>query len=448
MSKKKKSGIRIGHYRITPLGIGVIAALLVVIIAGCALAFLGGQPDKQAGNLVVTNSAAPTASAPASTASAATATPTAKPTAAPTQVPQPTATAVPAKRSATIRVMGEIMMEMDLLKAGYNSADKTFDFAGMFSMISDMTANADYTIADVEGTLGGTLGYGAKNSKYSTPTALLKNLSDAGVDMLMMANDHALDGGYEDLKAAIANVQAAGLDSVGAYASAEDRAKPMIREIGGSKVGFLAYAESLNDKLPEEAAAYGVSTIANSGAVNDIKALKEPGAETVVVLVNWGKMYSTKATASQPKIAQFLVNAGADVILGYNPHAVQPAMWLDGTYEGQPHRALCLCAPGNFLSNQRTAGNDSGLIFEFTLAEQDDGSIAVVNPGYIPTYVLRYQDENKLYQYRVVATTDYAGKTLETLPEGMTNADVQYMQKLQDAIQKTMGDTVAAMIVE
>ena len=37
------------------------------------------------------------------------------------------------------------------------------------------------------------------------------------------------------------------MDYVGAAASAEERETPVIREINGIKVGFLAYTESLND---------------------------------------------------------------------------------------------------------------------------------------------------------------------------------------------------------
>jgi len=159
-------------------------------------------------------------------------------------------------------------------------------------------------------------------------------------------------------------------------------------------------------------------------------------------------MFSHVPNNNQVKIAQILSAAGADVILGYNPHAVQPVMWMNSTVNGQPHRTLCLGAPGVLLSNQRNAGTDCGAIFEFTLQEQEDGSIAVESPQYIPTYVLRYKDSAGLYQYRAVATGRYTGETAANLPEGMAQADIQYMKKLESSIQKVMGTGVAQMVTE
>lgn len=437
MSSSKRSGIRIGHYRITPLGIGTIAALVVIIAAVSVLLAMGGGTDTEA-KQVVSNTMAPT-DAPTAEPAEPTATP------APTKVPEPTATPEPEARSATIRVLGEIAMETDLLKAAYNQNDESFDFSEMFSEITDIIGNADYTIADVEGTLGDTQGFSGKSGKMLTPSVLAQNLADAGVDMLMLANDHAMDGGLDELKATIANVAAAGLDSVGAVAAAEEKAQPVVKEINGIKVGFVAYCEAL---ISGKTSAEAVNMIADCNAVADIKAAKDAGAEVVVSIVNWGKMFSHTPSKNQVKIAQILSAAGADVILGYNPHAVQPVMWMESTVDGQPHRTLCLGAPGNFLSNQRSVGTDCGTVFEFTLQEQEDGSIAIESPQYIPTYVLRYQDSNGLYQYRTVATGRYTGETAENLPEGMAYTDIQYMQKLEAAIEKVMGTDVAAMVTE
>lgn len=441
MSNSKRRGIRIGHYRITPLGVGVLVALLAVIIA--AVVLLVGGTDF-VGKQTVTNTPAPTAVPtvePTATVEApkATAAPTPKPTATPEPEPE--------VRSATVRVLGEIVMELDLLKSAYNPTDKTFDFSPMFSEIAGYIGDADYTIADVEGTLGDTKGFAAEQNKHFTPSSLLTALADSGVDMLMLANDHALDGGFEELKATITNVTNAGMAYAGAAATAEEKSTPVVKEINGIKVGFAAYCEKLGVKAGKESAA--VNLISASNAAADIQALRTAGAEVIVAMVNWGDMYTHTPNSDQAKIAQVLVNAGTDVIIGFNPQAVQPAMWLEGNVNGQPHRTLCLCAPGTLLSNQRKAGTDCGLIFEFTLTEQEDGSIAVESPKYIPTYVLRYADAAKgVYQYRAVPMAPYTGETVGALPEGMAQTDVTYMQKLWTAMQNVMGTEVAALSAE
>lgn len=441
MSNSKK-GLKIGHYRITPLGLGVFAALIVLVLAlVAALIFdpFGGKTDVQKGAQVSAPSASPTAD------------PAAEPTADPTPSPTPAPTPTPAPRSATIRSLGEIAIENDLLKSAYNADDSTFDFSPMFSDVAAVIGNADYTVADVEGTLGDTTGVSGQGGKMNTPSALLSALKDCGVDMMMLANDHALDGGFAELQASIANVTAAGMDYVGAATSAEERATPVVKDINGIQVGFVAYTETVNgnEKNTDAAAVeYGVNLVSHSNAVTDIQNARAAGAEVIVAYVSWGNMLERTPTQNQYKLAQALTAAGADVIIGYNPHVVQPAYWIEAdALDGSgKNRTLCLCATGNMLSNQRAQYADSGIIFEFTIQEQADGTFEIVNPVYIPTYVWRYQTEDsELYQYRVMPVGQWIGETEENIPEGMPYSDYQRMAAVWAEVQSTMGSDVATI---
>lgn len=431
MSNKSFKGLRIGNYRITPLGLATLGVLALLIIGGIVLAvakpFGGG------------NDAAVTAAN--ATAAPAEALPGALPGAdAPTSVP----TREPDPRSATIRSLGEIAMQQNLLLSAVS--ENTFTFDGMFADISSVIGNADYTVADVEGSLGGTAEYSG-TAKMVTPPSLIGTLKNCGVDMLMLANDHALDGGWTDLQAAIRNCQNEGMAYVGAAGSAEERATPVIKDINGIKVAFLAYTETLNGNEKNEdpaAVQYGVNLIAKSNAKQDIDSARAAGADVVVCYVSWGEMMNYNATDSEKQIAQALCNWGADVIIGYNPHVIQPAGWLESTdASGNIHRTLCLGATGNLLSDQY--GNyDSGIIFQFTIQEVEYGHFAITNPVYIPTYVWRSEGENGKFNYRSLAI----GQWLEKEPEGMAYADAARMRELWAIIQKWMGSSVATCAAE
>ena len=242
MSNAKHSvkGLRIGRYRITPLGLGVLGALLLILIGIIVVAVFnpfGGadRPAKvQATPTIDPNEVTPT--------------PTPKPTPSPTPVPEP--------RSARIRSLGEIAMQLNLLKDALDENANDYEFSDMFSYISDVMGNADYTVADVEGTLGGTKNVSGNGSQLITPPSLIGVLKDCGVDMLTLANDHALDGGFDELKAEVQNCATAGMDYVGAAASMEEKHTPVIKEINGINVAFLAYTETLNGLTtnPDEAA--------------------------------------------------------------------------------------------------------------------------------------------------------------------------------------------------
>jgi len=436
MSKPNKGakGLRIGRYRITPLGLGVLAALLVIILAVIALVVF--QPF---GGLDFSPEPTPT--------------PTIDPaeiTPSPTPSPSPSPTPEPEPRSATIRSLGEIAMQLKLLQSAVN--ENTYEFSDMFSYIEDIMGNADYTVADVEGTLGGTKNVSGNASILITPPSLIGVLKDCGVDMLTLANDHALDGGFDELQATIQNCATAGMDYVGAAASQEEKKTPVIKDINGIKVAFLAYTETLNNnekKTDEAAIRYGVNLVTKSNANADVQAARDAGADVIVCYVSWGKMLDRNITDNQKLITQVLVKAGVDVIIGYGPHVVQPAMWLETPPDasGNVHRTLILLSAGNFLSDQRDKYTDSGIIFQFTIQETGPATNAftITSPTYIPTYVWRNDEGNDKYTYHTLPV----GKWLEEQPDGMVYTDVTRMREVWAEVQSIMkgnSDTEVATI--
>lgn len=425
---KSKKGLRIGNYRITPLGIGTLVTILLIIAAIVVLLVL--NPFGEDGMKLFSQP-----------------TPTPEPTAtvAPTPVPTPTPTPEPTPRAVTVRSLGEIAIQKNLMAAG-KQEDGSYDFSEMFTYISDIMGDADFTVANVEGSLGGTTDP-STGDLMVTPASLIDTLKACGVDMLNIANDHALDGNAADLFAALENIKAAGMDYVGAAASAEEKAQGKILTINGINVGFVGYTESLNgleEKVDAAATDYGVNLIKKSNAINDIKALKDAGAEVVIAYVSWGEMLERETTETQQKIAKALVSAGADVIIGYNPHVIQPASWIEMTDSAGnvTQRTLCLGATGNFLSDSREKYSDSGVVFEFTIQEKDDFSgLEITSPTYIPTYVWRIENEDGSYDYRTLAV----GQWLENAPEGMNYAQASRLKEVWAEAQSIMGQDVATV---
>ena len=425
-----QKGLRIGKYRITPLGLITLGVLLLIIIGVIVLAVVNpfGSDNPK-------TPAAVTTAAPDELAA------TASPTPTPTKAPDP--------RSATIRSLGEIAMQLNLLSSAVT--ENTFDFSDMFTYISDVMGDADYTVADVDGTLGGTADPTGSGSTMITPPSLIGVLKDCGVDMLMLANDHALDGGFAEQQATIQNCVSAGMDYVGAATSEAEKQTPVIKKINGINVAFLAYTESLGGKeslVEPEATLYGVNLVTRSNAPSDVRAARAAGADVVICYMNWGEMFNQRTTETQQQIARVLVNAGVDVIIGYNPHVVQRAVWLEGApgADGSVHRTLCLGATGNFLSDQRAKYADSGIIFQFTIQETGPATnqFTITSPVYIPTYVWREETEEEgKYTYHTMAAGQWLTPNSE--PEGMSYSEAARMREVWAEIQTIMGSDVASV---
>ena len=294
-------------------------------------------------------------------------------------------------RSARIRVVGDIMVCTSQLET---CKDSGYDFHSEFEYIRDALSNADYTMANLEGTVGKHdrwpySGY----PQFNCPETILEALKDSGVNFLTLANNHMLDRLFAGLKNTISWVEKYGFDHVGAYRSREERETAKICEVNGIRIGFVAYTYFTNEieliykELDPAATEYGVPYIYNSDFACDIKRLRDAGSEVVIAFPHCGTEYVQQPNADQMKYAEALAAAGADIILGSHSHAVQPMMLKRMTDSaGRSRDVLIAFSLGNFLSDHRLQYTDCGVIVEFTISEDNDGAFSVGGIGYIPTY--------------------------------------------------------------
>lgn len=435
MAKKKKSGLHIGNYVIRPLGLVIIGILLVALIVVGTLIILqsvgaigpigsliGGQSTPEPTRAVVQLTPNPEMDA----------TPTPSPS------PSPTPSPTPELRSATIRSLGEIMVQQDVLNAA--RTETSYDFTPMFEYISDVIGDADWTVADVEGPMDNRpdSAYSGSNP-YNTPPQIILALKNAGVDMLTLANAHSLDRYFEGLQQTIANCEEVPIEYIGAFSSQEAFETAKVIDINGINVGFLNYTTTLGgmqEQSQSEAMEYGVATNRNTNITEDVQRAKEAGADVVVAYVTWGEQGVRSLSADEVNMATSMSAAGVDVIIGYHPHTVISPRWVEGTMaDGTTNRTLCLGATGNFLSNVRDRYFCGGVIFEFTIEETAPDTFEIVDPVYIPTYVWRYDAEDgEGYEYRVLA----AGEWLETRPDGMSDDEYRHLQTTFTDVQEAM----------
>ncbi len=370
-------------------------------------------------------------------------------------------------RTATIRTVGDFVIDVGLIDAAKSYATLSgskypYDFHNMLSMISETMQNADFTVANVDGSMGGKSHYKYGYSGYpqfNTPEYLLDSLVDAGVDLLTLANNHMLDGWFDGLMDEIENVEKAGIKHVGANRSLAEKNTPVICEINGIRVGFMNYTVSLNDMenrgVDKKALEFGVNAVRNSDAAADAKLLREAGADVIVCYMHWGTEYYSTPDNDQKNLANKLVKAGVDVIMGGHPHVVQHAEWMSNTNQfGEMQRTLCVYSVGNFLSNHKVVKNkagqsvncDGGVIFDFTIQEKGDGSFEITAPAYLPVYVWTTGDSIRGYDYKIVPCGRFIVN--KSRPVGMSDADYTAMQASYNFQVNVMSEGVGTLIMQ
>ena len=91
-------------------------------------------------------------------------------------------------RSARMRAVGDIMFCKGQLAYARNSGGS---FYNQFEMIGEQLADADFTMGNLEGTIGQyrTIPFSGY-PRFNAPEAALAPLRDCGVDLLTLANNH------------------------------------------------------------------------------------------------------------------------------------------------------------------------------------------------------------------------------------------------------------------
>lgn len=310
---------------------------------------------------------------------------------------------------ATMLVTGDLMMHMPTVRSGYSGGEYNYEY--IYSYIKDYVNQADYAVVNLETTLSGTEGRTYTGyPKFNSPDAVASGAKSGGFDMMLTANNHCNDYGTLGLKRTLEVVKAAGLDTLGTYASADEQ-KYVVKDLNGIKVGMMNYtfgqigddpSRPTINGLPTDSAAAGLVNAFDYDKLdqfynevkNQIEAMKAAGAETVVLFIHWGDEYTTEVNENQKAIAQKMCDLGVDVIAGSHPHVVQTMEILNGT-EDPAHQTLVIYSMGNFLSNQRstnialtTGQSEDSLLFSFTFVEYSDGEVVLESVNVQPTWVL------------------------------------------------------------
>lgn len=282
-------------------------------------------------------------------------------TPAPTPTPEPTPTPVPDPTVATLAVCGDVMTHMPVTNAA-KQPDGSYDFLPIMEAARPIVSSADYAVANLETTFAG--GQPSGYPAFNAPDALADGLIQMGFDLMMTCNNHSLDKGFSGLCRTLDVLDEKGMPHVGTARTQEEFDNDVVlADVGGISVAFVAFTYGTNGIPLPSGAPYAVSLF-NTDYATSMSHLDEEyvlrrlgqakalDPDLVCVMIHWGVEYQTKENAYQDKVAQFLFDNGADLILGGHPHVLQPMELRAITRNGAEKQGFVCYSLGNFISNQ------------------------------------------------------------------------------------------------
>jgi len=145
-------------------------------------------------------------------------------------------------------------------------------------------------------------------------------LTDIGVDVGSLANNHIWDYGSEGLKDTITALEERRIKWLGAGCSLQEARRPLKYRHEGLVFGFLAAAQ------PEVSAAGdkrgGASVLSDRWLKGAVKKLASE-ADVTIVLLHFGIEFFEYPTPRQIQLCRGLIDNGALLVLGHHPHVPQ-----------------------------------------------------------------------------------------------------------------------------
>lgn len=214
-----------------------------------------------------------------------------------------------------------------------------------------------------------------KDVTFRGRPALVQGLAAAGVDVVSLANNHALDWGSAALLDTIDRLSASGVAVAGAGPDLAAARAPALLDTPAGTVAVLAFSDILPVGFPAGAERPGVNPVRpeRQRLLDDIRAAAER-AEYVLVSFHWGLEYEGYAGQGQRSLAHEAVDAGADLVIGHHPHVLQGLE----VYRNK----LIAYSLGDFVFDHYSRATGEAVVLRVTLYPEGPPALTVV-PVYL-----------------------------------------------------------------
>ena len=264
-----------------------------------------------------------------------------------------------------------IVITGDILLAG--RAERLIEEKGSaapFAEVSATLREADLAIGNLECSLSTRGKRADKRYTFRADPKTVAALSEAGFDVMTLANNHSVDYGPQALADTLQTLSEAGIAVAGAGADAELARQPVIVARGEPPVRIAVLAFSNMEPVSFYAGRGRPGTNpAQPDAIRESVSKARHQADAVIVLFHWGDEHSTSPTARQRELAYLAADAGADLVVGHHPHVLQG-------FERRG-RALIAYSLGNFLFPSRGACR-STMMLRYSPRRDDRATVEII----------------------------------------------------------------------
>lgn len=238
------------------------------------------------------------------------------------------------------------------------------DPTALFAGVTD-ALGADVTMVNLETAITERGTAEPKEFNFRAPATALAALRTAGVDVVTLANNHGLDFGQEGLVDTLdaAEDPATGLPLVGAGEDTAEAYSAFRVTLRGQRISIFGASRVTDGDLIDDWTVAddrpGIAVAEDPTRLLEAVRSERAHADTLIVYLHWGRERVNCPVDDQPEMADALIAAGADVVVGSHAHVPLAGGMRDGAYV---HYGL-----GNFLFGSAVGPSAGSGVLRLTL---------------------------------------------------------------------------------
>ncbi len=303
--------------------------------------------------------------------------------------------------SATLVAVGDNLMHRSCTLSAQKT-DGTYDFTNHFANMASIFQAADLAVLSQDTVLGG-IELGTTSTEtgiFNTAIELADGIRDAGINVVLAANNHIMDEGRDGLNTMMSyfSTNCPDVTLLGVNGSREAKDAPVYVEANNIKIAMINYSYGSNQTAALDGSPYLLNEYDESW-LSDILDQARDEADFIIAFPFWGEQNNMDYTEEQEQQAQFLANNGVDLIIGSYPHVVEPVKWV--TADNGDH-TLVYYSLGNFQSIQNTLENMLGGQANVTIKKDENGTYI---SDYSLDFVVTHYEQKESSEYYDIVTT-------------------------------------------
>lgn len=279
-------------------------------------------------------------------------------------------------------IAGNIYQSDYQVRHAYNPVTKKYDFSTELRYIDPVLNLGDVVIANIK------TGFTGDNTNpFSAPDEFAFALKYSGLNNCVMANQNTA---YLDKKSMLRTkktLETFDIHSTGAFTDNGMRNGnyPLLINRKGFKIALLNYT-SISQR-PGISRDYIINQIDHVQIERDMRAARALQPDFIIVYLDWGGNYQEYPAYSQEALGKFILEQGANLVVGTFPNTVQRIDLMNYYYGNKEKEGMVCYSLGNLISGTNETRTKSGIIMDIDLKKNNfTGQTSIGDYGFIPLW--------------------------------------------------------------